>query len=86
MKIACPRLSIPELDPPEFAAELNKEPDKNERMQMAILACMVALGGQAKCTLTGEGLRMESITGILLLGVRDDGTIAIEERAAEVRT
>jgi hypothetical protein len=49
LTIACPRFGIPPLPPAQFADRLNEIPTETERMEMAILSCMVALGRKAKC-------------------------------------
>ena len=57
MKIACPRLQIEPCSPKEFAKRINAihefpystKSEHDERAELTILSCMVALGGRATC-------------------------------------
>lgn len=96
IKIACPRIGIEPCSPQEFAAQINamsefpetdKTPDQ-ERLALAILSCMVALGGRARCTkMAGGFMAMQSEVGDIALRALNSGEVEIiefEERDGEV--
>ena len=75
MQLECPRIGIKPCSPAEFCSQINamtefpnttRTPDE-ERFDLAILSCLMALGGQAKCKITGSSLEMSSPTGKLCL-------------------
>lgn len=84
MKIACPRLQIEPCSPKEFAKRINAihefpystKSEHDERAELTILSCMVALGGRATCKIlpvTGM-FWMHSKHGDLVLAKAKDGT------------
>jgi hypothetical protein len=92
ISIKCPRLGIESCSPAEFAAKLNAittfpETDRSnddERKDLAILSCMVALGGSAKCRMLPQTgmLQMSSNVGDLVIGFKD-GQVTILEAFEE---
>lgn len=89
VKIACPRIGIEPCSPSEFAAKINAitefpettRPANQERLDLTILSCMLALGGAAKCTpMSGGFMAMQSeVADIVIRQSRQDGHIEIIE-------
>lgn len=89
--IHCPRVGIEPCEPSKFAERINamtEFPNTNrtadeERMDLTILSCMVALGGKANCSFVGgRGLRMSSEVGTLYLD-KNGGKVSITEGESE---
>jgi len=85
--IRCPRLGIAPCTPAEFSERINeitefpdtKRTPAEERLDLTILCCIVALGGEASCAWVPDGrLRMHSDRGILILGTAN-GSVSLEE-------
>jgi hypothetical protein len=72
--IKCPALGIESSTPEDFALLLGlAEVSKKERMDLAILSCIAALGGKATMVMLPgiNGCQMSSTTGTLVIYVED---------------
>jgi hypothetical protein len=87
MMLHCPRIGIEPCSPSVFAERINaikefpdtqRTPDE-ERVDLTILSCIVALGGSAHCSFVpGRGLRMASEVGTLFVD-KSNGKVSIVE-------